>query len=95
MPGGPVLTGGPEELLPAAEFTSSSRGSPSICVCSLGPGEDGLGTCRSSTRSGDPGDEEASEDALQLVEKRARRQSEQSRRQGMEKETWKIMRSRA
>ena len=34
---------------------SSSRESPSICVCSLGPRTLGLGTCRNSTRSSESG----------------------------------------
>ena len=37
MPGGPVLTGGPEELLPASEFTVMFEGKPLDLRLFIGP----------------------------------------------------------
>ena len=56
-------------------------------------GSSALGPAGIQRGGKNPGDEGASEAALRVVEKRARWQSEQSCRQGMEKETWKIMRT--
>ena len=95
MPGGPVLTGRAGGIASGlSRSQSSSRENPSICVCSLVPGDaSALGPAGIQRGAANPGDEEASEDALRLVETRAGRQSKQSCRQGMEKETWKIMRT--
>ena len=94
MPGGPVLTGGPEELLPASEFTVIFEGEPLDLRLFIGP-ED--------PRPWDLPEFSEEEQIrvmkvhlkmrFEFVEKRARWQSEQSCRQGMEKETWKIMRT--
>ena len=79
MPGGPVLTGGPEELLPASEFTSHLRGrTPRSASVHWAPGPSALGPAGIQRGAANPGDEEASEDALRLVETRAGRQSKQS-----------------
>jgi hypothetical protein len=39
MPGGPVLTGGPEELLPAADFTIMFEGEPLDLRLFIGPND--------------------------------------------------------
>ena len=39
MPGGPVLTGGPEERLPAADFTIMFEGEPLDLRLFIGPGD--------------------------------------------------------
>ena len=66
MPGGPVLTGGPEELLPASEFTIIFEGEPLDLRLFIGPGgPSALGPAGVQRGAANPGDEEASEDALQ------------------------------
>ena len=65
MPGGPVLTGGPEELLPASEFTVMFEGEPLDLRLFIGPEDPRPWDLPEFRRGGaDPGDEEASEDAL-------------------------------
>ena len=69
------------------------RRAPRSASVHLARGSSALGPAGVQRGAANPGDEEASEDALQLVGARAGRRSEQSCRQGMEKETWKIMRT--
>ena len=80
MPGGPVLTGGPEELLPASEFTVMFEGrAPRSASVHWARGPSALGPAGIQRGGSNSGDEDASEDALRLVEKRARSAVESNR----------------